>query len=115
MGEGRSPGIYVLSRQARALDILDAEFADYSKLRSICWLLRHGISSTEGVVLRSCSAETIKAAIEFAVQRGWQKYMLRHDSPVGHPRTIQGGFLIGLTEIDKWAPRFTAGGICILL
>lgn len=115
MSTSQRPEAYVLSRERFALDVIESDFADYLKLRSICWLLRNGVPSTEGIVLRTASAAAIDRAVEYARGRGWQKFMLRHDSPAGQGRSIQGGFLIGLDEIGQWSKIFVSGGVCILL
>ena len=103
MNTARRPEAYVLSHETSALDMIESDFADYLKLRSICWFLRNGLRSTEGIVLRTASALAIDYAVEYARRRGWQRFMLRHDSPAEHGRSIQGGFLIDLDEIEQWS------------
>lgn len=114
MNVGR-PDLFSLSRCTTDLDRIEATFPTYLKLRSICWLLRNGAPSTEGLVLTSASPEAIAAAAQYARSRGWSEYLLRHDSPRGFPRSAQGGFLIELDALPRWVAVFVQEGVCMLL
>jgi hypothetical protein len=105
----------LLSKSPRDLRRVDAAFPDYNKLRSIAWLLSLGARTTEGVVVTEASEQAVEDTATYARSRGWDQFMLRHDSPSGRPRTVQGGFLIQFDEIQSWAQRFTDGGVCLLL
>jgi hypothetical protein len=111
----RPSDFYELSRHSSDLDAIEAAFPHYLKLRSICWLLRLGIRSPEGIVVANDSELTITAAIDYARSRDWTQFLVRHDSPSGRSRAIQGGFLVGIEELESWVARFVHGGICILL
>jgi hypothetical protein len=111
----QSSDIYPLTNSRVHLDRIDASFGDYLKLRSIVWLLRFGARSTEGVVVANSSETSIRVVSDYARSRGWNRFLLRHDSRSGRPRTLQGGFLIDVEEIAFWVDRFVHDGICILL
>ncbi len=108
-----SPDYYPLSRHISDIDAIEAAFPHYSKLSSICQLLRLGIWTTEGVILAGSSDRAIAAALAFARSRRWAQFLLRHDSI--QPKTIQGGFLVGSDELSPWVERFVQQGVCILL
>ncbi len=67
------------------------------------------------MVFTNPSAISIDAAVNYARSRGWTRFMVRHDARQGQPRSLQGGFLIDLDQIEPWLARFTHGGICMLL
>jgi hypothetical protein len=106
---------YVLSSHKTALDRIEATFPSYLKLRSICWLLRQGVRSTEGLVISSALPANLDLAHQYAISRGWDRYLLRHDSHRGNTRFLQGGFLVNTNDLDRWLARFTHDGICMLL
>jgi hypothetical protein len=110
-----SRDFYTLSRRSSDLDAIEAAFPPYLKLRSICWLLRLGVRTPEGVVLADRSEHAIAAAIDCAQSHNWARFLLRHDSPSDQPRPVQGGFLVEISELGPWTARFVHGGVCILL
>jgi hypothetical protein len=111
----RSFEIYELSPRNSDLDAIEAAFPSYLKLRSICWLLRLGARSTRGIVLSSGSKRTIAAAVDYAKSQNWAQFLLRYDRPPEQARTLQGGILVNVDELQRWVVRFVEGGVCILL
>ena len=66
-------------------------------------------------MLADTSTQAIAAAMNYAEAHNWDRLLLRHDSPTGEGRTVQGGFLVGLDDLRSWVARFVHGGVCILL